>query len=107
MREILDRGLYDRQLEARFRSVDTASSADSDWHRKVLARQALLRARMQFVMDSLSLDALAYPTMRQRPVYVGETQLGTTCALSAQSGLPAISMPAGFPGQTDCLSASS
>lgn len=98
MREILDRGLYDRQLEARFRSVDTASSADSDWHRKVLARQALLRARMQFVMDSLSLDALAYPTMRQRPVYVGETQLGTTCALSAQSGLPAISMPAGFLG---------
>lgn len=96
MREILDRGLYDRQLEARFRSVDTASSADSDWHRKVIARQALLRARMQFVMDSLSLDALAYPTMRQRPVYVGETQLGTTCALSAQSGLPAISMPAGF-----------
>lgn len=47
-------------------------------------------------MDSLSLDALAYPTMRQKPVLVGEPQPGATCGLSAQSGLPAISIPAGF-----------
>lgn len=51
---------------------------------------------MERIMDSLSLDALAYPTMRQRAVLVGETQTGGTCNLSSQSGLPAISIPAGF-----------
>ncbi len=96
MREILDRGLFDRALEVRFRAVDTVQSLDTDRYRTTLRRQTLMRARMERIMDSLSLDALAYPTMRQKPTLVGEPQLGTTCALSAQSGLPAISIPAGF-----------
>ena len=94
--EILEQGLFDRALEERFRIVDTVSSWDSDAHRLTLTRQGRLRVRMQFIMDSLSLDALAYPTMRQKPTLVGEIQAGSTCNLSAQSGLPAISIPAGF-----------
>ncbi|MBL0170905.1 MAG: amidase [Gemmatimonadaceae bacterium] len=96
MREILDQGLFDRALEARFRSIDTVQSLDTDRYRTTLRRQTLLRSRMERIMDSLSLDALAYPTMRQKPTLVGEPQLGGTCNLSAQSGLPAISIPAGF-----------
>jgi hypothetical protein len=72
------------------------TTLDSEPRRRALRRQALLRARMERIMDSLSLDALAYPTMRQRPVLVGEIQTGSTCQLSAHTGLPAISMPAGF-----------
>jgi amidase len=96
VREILDRGLFDRQLEARFRVVDTVSAEDTPWHRTILARQGALRARVDALMDSLGLDALAYPAMRQKPVFLGEVQGGGTCNLSAQSGLPAISLPAGF-----------
>lgn len=96
LREIIDRGLFDRALELRFRTVDTMKSMDSELRTRALGRQQQLRARMERIMDSLSLDALAYPTMRQKPVLVGETQQGSTCALSAQSGLPAISIPAGF-----------
>jgi amidase len=96
VREILDRGLFDRQLEARFRVVDTVSAEDTPWHRTILARQGALRARVDALMDSLRLDALAYPAMRQKPVPLGEVQGGGTCNLSAQSGLPAISLPAGF-----------
>ena len=96
MREILDRGLFDRALETRFRSIDTVQTLDTDRYRTTLRRQSLLRARMERIMDSLSLDALAYPTMRQKPTLAGEPQLGGTCNLSAQSGLPAISIPAGF-----------
>lgn len=96
LREIIDGGLFDRALETRFRTVDTVQTLDSPLHRRTLQRQAALRARMTAIMDSLSLDALAYPTMRQKPVLIGETQPGTTCGLSAQSGLPAISIPAGF-----------
>ena len=96
VREILERGLFDRELETRFRTLDTMTSWDSDAHRLTLARQGLLRARLEHLMDSLSLDALAYPTMRQKPTLAGEPQLGSTCNMSAQSGLPAISIPAGF-----------
>jgi len=94
--EIIAKGLYDRQLEARHKSADTATSRDSEAHRTTLARQALLRARMVQLMDSLKLDVLAYPSIGQRPVLVGAPQLASSCALAAQAGLPAISMPAGF-----------
>ena len=98
LREILDRGLFDRQLEARFRLIDTVSAPDSPWHETLLARQRALRARVDRLLDSLQLDALAYPTMRQKPVFTGEVQGGGTCNLSAQSGLPAIALPAGLGG---------
>jgi Asp-tRNA(Asn)/Glu-tRNA(Gln) amidotransferase A subunit family amidase len=94
--EILDKGLYDKALEVRHKSADTATARDSEAHRKVLARQAQLRARMISYMDSLKLDALAYPTSVRKPVLAGDPQLGATCALAAQTGLPAISIPAGF-----------
>ena len=42
------------------------------------------------------LDALAYPTIRQVAAPIGQEQFGTNCRLSANSGLPAISVPAGF-----------
>ena len=96
LREIIDRGLYDRALEGRHRSADTASTRDSESHRAVIAKQALVRARIIAFMDSLGLDAIAYPTSTRKPVLVGDPQLGTTCALAAQTGLPAISMAAGF-----------
>ncbi len=98
MRDILDRGLYDRQLEVRFRVIDTVLNADSEQHRTALARQTALRARMERILDSLQLDAIAYPTVRQKPTLVGEVQNGSTCNLGAQSGLPSISVPAGFAG---------
>ncbi len=96
LREILDRGLFDRQLEARLRTADTVSVTNSEAHRVALMRQSALRARMTRLLDSLSLDALAYPTMRQKPALLGEVQNGGTCNLGAQSGLPSISVPAGF-----------
>ena len=96
LREIIDKGLYDRALEARHKAADTASSRDSEWHQKVIARQAVVRARIIAFLDSLKLDALAYPTIVRKPVLIGDPQLGQTCALASQTGLPAISMPAGF-----------
>jgi hypothetical protein len=62
----------------------------------VIARQGVVRERIIAFLDSLKLDAIAYPTSTRKPVLVGDPQLGGTCALSAQTGLPAISMPAGF-----------
>jgi hypothetical protein len=96
LREIIDKGLFDRQLEARHKSGDTATARQSEGHRRVLARQRELRARMIAFLDSARLDAIAYPSIGQRPVLVGAPQTQSSCALAAQSGLPAITMPAGF-----------
>jgi len=98
LREIIDKGLYDKALELRHRMADTASARDTESHRKVLAKQAEVRTRIVALLDSLQLDAIAYPTSARKPVLAGDPQLGGTCALSAQTGLPAISMPAGFTG---------
>lgn len=94
--EIIEKGLLDRQLESRHLSADTATARNSPAHRAVLQRQAQLRARMVAFMDSLRLDAIAYPTIGQRPVLVGAPQTASSCALAAQAGLPAIAIPAGF-----------
>ena len=96
MRDILDGGLYDRALESRFRAVDSAVTLDSDVHRRALAKQAILRQRFDALLDSLKLDALVFPTVRQKPTRIGDAQLGSTCQLSAHSGLPALNIPAGF-----------
>jgi Asp-tRNA(Asn)/Glu-tRNA(Gln) amidotransferase A subunit family amidase len=94
--DILASGLESGALEARFKLADSLGTRDSEAYRRALSRQAALRARITAIMDSLRLDALVYPTMRRKPVFVGDAQLGSTCALSAQTGLPALSVPAGF-----------
>jgi amidase len=48
-------------------------------------------------MSEQRLDALAYPTLRRKAAIIGEPQRGgENCQLSPSTGLPAISMPAGF-----------
>ena len=47
-------------------------------------------------MDREDLDALAYPTLRQETALIGAAPVGATCTLSAHSGLPALTIPAGF-----------
>ncbi len=94
--DMLARGLYHAALESRWRRVDTVSSRESEAHSAVLAKQAVLRAAMVHVLDSLRLDALLYPTMQRKPALIGEPQPGSTCQLSAGSGLPALTAPAGF-----------
>jgi Asp-tRNA(Asn)/Glu-tRNA(Gln) amidotransferase A subunit family amidase len=94
--DILARGLYHSALESRHKLADTVSARDTESRRRVLARQAEVRSRIIALMDSLRLDALVYPTMTRRPALVGEAQPGSNCALAAQTGLPAITAPAGF-----------
>jgi len=48
------------------------------------------------MLKDRQLDALVYPTIRRKAARVGDPQRGSNCQLSAASGLPALSMPAGF-----------
>lgn len=96
MTEVLASGLYQDVQEARYRLVDSIGTRDARVYQAALVKQQATRSAIVKIMDSLRIDVLVYPTMRRRPAMVGDPQLGSTCNLSAQTGLPAISVPAGF-----------
>jgi Asp-tRNA(Asn)/Glu-tRNA(Gln) amidotransferase A subunit family amidase len=67
-----------------------------DYSQRLAGRDVFKNAIVK-VMDDNHLDALIYPTIRQKPIFVPSTsQPGSNCRVSARSGLPAISVPVGF-----------
>ena len=94
--DMIAAGLESEALEARLELAERVGTRSSEAYSRALARQQVARERVIAVMDSLGVDVLAYPTMRRKPVMIGDAQLGSTCGLSAQTGLPALSLPAGF-----------
>lgn len=96
--EILDRGLYHAALESTFRLRNRPETRETDATRRARIKQAALRQVTAAVLDEQRLDALVYPTLQRRAARIGESQAGTNCQLSAHSGLPALSVPAGFTG---------
>ena len=94
--DIVARGAHHEQLDGTFRRRSEAGPRDEDEYAEVLERQAALRAAIIAFMDEEGLDAIAYPTLRRDPALIGSPPVGGTCQLSAHSGLPAISAPAGF-----------
>ncbi len=94
--DILDGGLHHAALEAPFRRRNTPTSRDSEEYRAALAKRVQIRQAIETLLQEQNLDALAYPTIRRIPARVGAPQFGSNCSLSANSGLQAISFPAGF-----------
>jgi amidase len=94
--EILDQGLHHSTLGEAFRRRERAESRDSEAYRAALVKREELAAALLEVMDANALDALVYPTVRQRPALIGERQGGSTCQVSAGSGFPALAVPGGF-----------
>ena len=92
--EILERHLVLPSLEAVFRR--DAPTPDSDEYRAIVEKHAQQRAAIVALMDARQLRALAYPTLRRTAAKIGEPQTGGNCAASAATGLPAITVPAGF-----------
>lgn len=96
LQDVIDNGLDQEQLDAVFRLRNGTKERDSEAYRAALAKQQLLRERVTTLMQDQQLDVIAYPVLRRKAVRIGEAQTGFTCQLSANSGLPAISVPAGF-----------
>jgi Asp-tRNA(Asn)/Glu-tRNA(Gln) amidotransferase A subunit family amidase len=94
--DILERGLYHQALEGSFRARNNVERRDTDAARRARIKRGALRQAVEAVLDEHRLVALAYPTLRRKPARIGDAQGGTTCQLSAHSGLPALSVPAGF-----------
>ena len=96
--DLLESGLHSSSLQG---ILDIANGT---------ARRLSLRRRLQgaarrarhagkavvAVMDANRLDAIVYPTIRRIAPLIGGAQAGSNAALSANTGFPAISVPAGF-----------
>jgi Asp-tRNA(Asn)/Glu-tRNA(Gln) amidotransferase A subunit family amidase len=94
--EILRKGLFHSALESALRARNAPAMRETDAARRARVKQAALRAVTASVLDEQRLAAIVYPTLRRRPARIGDAQGGTNCSLSAHSGLPALSVPAGF-----------
>jgi amidase len=94
--EIMRLGLYDDSMERVLRTRSEVKERNSDDYRKALAKRDALRAAVIDAMDAQRVVALAYPTIRRKPAAIGEPQPGTNCSLSANSGLPSLTVNAGI-----------
>jgi Asp-tRNA(Asn)/Glu-tRNA(Gln) amidotransferase A subunit family amidase len=94
--EILTSGLYHNAVDGVLRRANEVESRDPDTYRAALAKREAAARAIADLMARRGITALAYPTIRRKPAPVGEAQAGSNCQLSATTGLPAISIPAGF-----------
>lgn len=94
--EIVERGLHHDALDASFKLRNSPEKRETEHYRQALVKRRAARAAVLATLEEQRIDALAYPTLRRKPVVIGEAQSGSNCQLSATTGLPAISMPAGF-----------
>lgn len=94
--DILEQGLYHTSLEGSLRSREAAGTRDSPAYLAALARRGEVRDLVVRYLDEHRLDALVFPTLKRKPAPIREAQRGGNCQLSAVTGLPEMSMPAGF-----------
>ncbi|MEU6148645.1 amidase family protein [Actinosynnema sp. NPDC047251] len=81
------------RLKAR---LGRSTGPQEDYHQR-LARRAEAQRLLRALMVDNDLDALVYPTVPQRAALIGQPQPGgRSCALAANTGFPALTVPAGF-----------
>ena len=93
--DFVETGLYHDILEAGLQNTLEVETRDTDEYRDAIAKRDTVRDAVVALMDEQELDALVYPTIRRTARPIGQPQQGSNCALSAVSGLPAITVPAG------------
>ncbi len=93
--EIVDLGLYHEAVNGPL-SRSRSRVFNVDEYTTALAARGDLRLAIEAVLEQNQVDALVYPTIGELQVFTGEQQSGSNCSMSANSGLPALSIPAGF-----------
>jgi amidase len=94
---IVTDGLYHVQLEGTFNQrLASSVKPDAEGYRRAMVKRTALRQALLATLEQHGVKALVYPTIRRKAARIGDPQAGTTCQVSAHSGLPALSVPAGF-----------
>ena len=96
VQEIVDRRLYHMAIDASLNRRNANGTRASEAYSAAQVRRGVARDLVERLIDSLKLDGIAYPTARRKPSIIGQPQPANNCQLSAVTGLPAMTMPAGF-----------
>jgi amidase len=94
--EMLGLGLIHEALVPGMRRRNEPEARDTEAYRAARAKREPLRAAVEATIERHSVDALVFPTVRTIPAIIGEPQRGSSCSLSANTGLPALTVPVGF-----------
>ena len=94
--DILRQGLHHEQLDAVLRQREALRDNDGSGRAAVLRVRNRLRRAVLACMKRHGVDVLAYPALRCRPASIGDAQAGANSQLAAATGMPALSLPAGF-----------
>ncbi len=96
LEEVLQAGQHHPAIDESLRmsaAMDASSELD---YLAELAHREVFRDLVLAVLARNDLDALAYPSVRRKAAPLGEEQPGSNCRLAANTGLPAVTVPAGF-----------
>jgi hypothetical protein len=88
--------LHHEALDANFRLRNTPEKRETEHYRQAMVKRRASRAAVLATLEEQRIDVLAYPTLRRKPASIGDAQIGSNCQLSATTGLPAITIPAGL-----------
>jgi Asp-tRNA(Asn)/Glu-tRNA(Gln) amidotransferase A subunit family amidase len=94
--EILDHELVHTSLEEPLHRREARGAREGDAYRAALQQRTAARDLVVAFLEANKLDAIVYPTVRRKAAFIGEPQRGANCQLSAVTGLPALTAPAGF-----------
>lgn len=94
--DILLSGKYSPAVESVLKRANETAARDSEGYRLTLSRREQAKQAVLEVMGQNNITAFVYPTLRRKPAPIGQPQGGSNCQLSATTGFPALSMPAGF-----------
>lgn len=94
LNHLMEEGGYYHAQHALFQRRATPETYAAE--HSMRAAVSLLRSQLAQLMQSHKLDALAYPSCSALPAPLGRAQTGANGLLSAVSGYPALSMPAGI-----------
>ncbi len=92
---VVDQGLFHEAVQGVLSRSQAGVFNEQAYAQALLIREEL-RGLLESFMHENSLDAIVYPPIGEMPVFAGESQGGNNCSISANSGLPAIALPAGF-----------
>lgn len=100
LEEIAASGQHHPGIGDNIRTALSLSQSSPEYKDRLL-RQKHLQDEVMNLIARYSLDAIAYPHQKRLVVPVGETQVDRNGVLSAVTGFPAITVPAGFSAPTD------
>lgn len=96
LQEIINTGLVIPQVQSLLNESLNSQNDPKEIYFEELSKRIQLKSAIYEVMARHELDALAYPTIRRIAALTTEEQSDDNCHLAANSGFPAITVPARF-----------